>query len=116
MLGRGKMKLVNADKLIEELQRSHDFFIDAYGGFKNLPPKEKAVVDQITTDMSRIVNAPAVDAVPKKRGVWRDKKMTIKKAHGLAYGRWSCSACKAKQPHRSNFCPNCGADMREDGK
>lgn len=52
----------------------------------------------------------------EKSGVWHDKKMTIKKAHGLAYGRWSCSACKTKQPHKSNFCPNCGADMREDGK
>lgn len=45
-------------------------------------------------------------------GTWLDKKITIKKAHGMAYNRWSCSVCKAKQPHKSNFCPNCGADMR----
>lgn len=56
-----------------------------------------------------------VDAVPARLGVWLDKKITIKKAHGMAYGRWSCSACKAKQPYRSNFCPNCGADMRREG-
>lgn len=110
------MKLVNADKLIEEFLRRHNLFIDAYGGFKNLPTKEKARVDEITDAISRIVNAPAVDIVPKKSGVWHDKKMTIKKAHGMAYGRWSCSVCKTKQPHRSNFCPNCGADMREDDK
>ena len=52
-----------------------------------------------------------IDAV--KKGTWRDKKVTIKKAHGIAYGRWGCSVCKVKQPHKSNFCPNCGADMRE---
>ena len=48
-----------------------------------------------------------------QQGTWLDKKITIKKAHGIAYGRWSCSVCKAKQPHKSSFCPNCGADMRQ---
>ena len=52
----------------------------------------------------------------KGTGKWLDKKTTIKKAHGIAYGRWGCSVCKVKQPHKSNFCPNCGADMREDGE
>lgn len=52
--------------------------------------------------------------LPKGTGKWLDKKITIKKAHGIAYGRWGCSVCKVKQPHKSNFCPNCGADMRGD--
>ena len=63
--------------------------------------------DWIFEDESHI---PMIDAT--KKGTWRDKKTTIKKAHGIAYGRWGCSSCKAKQPHKSNFCPNCGADMR----
>ena len=54
--------------------------------------------------------------MPKGKGKWLDKRVTIKGAHGLAYGRWGCSVCKVKQPHKSNFCPNCGADMREDGE
>lgn len=51
--------------------------------------------------------------LPKGTGKWLDKKITIKKAHGIAYGRWGCSVCKAKQPHKSNYCPNCGAKMIE---
>lgn len=50
---------------------------------------------------------------PLPHGKWLDKKMTIKGSHGLAYGRYGCSVCKKKQPSKTNFCPNCGADMRE---
>lgn len=48
-----------------------------------------------------------------KTGRWLDKKTTIKGGHGLAYGRYGCSVCKKKQPSKTDFCPNCGADMRE---
>lgn len=51
-----------------------------------------------------------------KTGRWLDKKTTIKDGHGLAYGRYGCSVCKKKQPSKSDFCPNCGADMRESEK
>ena len=51
--------------------------------------------------------------LPEHHGEWLDKKMTIKGGHGLAYGRYGCSVCKKKQPSKSDFCPNCGADMRE---
>lgn len=44
-------------------------------------------------------------------GKWLDKKMTIKGAHGMAYGRYACSVCKKKFPNKSNYCPNCGAEM-----
>ena len=47
-----------------------------------------------------------------KTGRWLDKKMTIKDGHGLAYGRYGCSVCKKKQLSKTDFCPNCGADMR----
>ena len=49
----------------------------------------------------------------EKTAKWYDKKMTIKKAHGIAYGRWGCSVCKRKFPQKSNYCPNCGAKMKE---
>ena len=57
-----------------------------------------------------IVSLPS--ATPQRpKGKWLDKKTTIKGAHGLAYGRYSCSVCKRKQPSKTNFCPNCGAKM-----
>ena len=56
--------------------------------------------------------AQTEDVTPIIRGKWYDKKTTIKGAHGLAYGRWGCSVCKRKFSQKSNYCPNCGADMR----
>lgn len=47
----------------------------------------------------------------RPKGKWHDKKMTIKGAHSLAYGRYGCSICKKKFPNKSNYCPNCGAEM-----
>ena len=32
--------------------------------------------------------------------------------HGNCWHIWKCSKCEYKTEHRSNFCPNCGADMR----
>lgn len=54
----------------------------------------------------------AIKALEPQHGKWLDKKMTIKGGHGLAYGRYECSVCKKKQPSKTDFCPNCGADMR----
>ena len=51
-----------------------------------------------------------------KTGRWLDKKTTIKGGHGLAYGRYGCSVCKKKQSSKTDFCPNCGADMRGEGE
>ena len=59
-----------------------------------------------------IKKQPTEDVTPIIRGKWYDKKTTIKGAHGLAYGRWGCSVCKRKFSQKSNYCPNCGADMR----
>lgn len=57
--------------------------------------------------------APTVDAAPVVHGEWieehEDDAMTI-------HRKWvRCSACKSVySPNvKMNFCPNCGADMRE---
>ena len=31
---------------------------------------------------------------------------------GNPYGRYKCSKCDLEEPFTSDFCPNCGADMR----
>ena len=69
---------------------------------------------------------PAADVRPVVRGKWilyKDRDSTGK----FEYVQWSCSACKSNvrtgQPRfdstlrerpRFNYCPNCGADMREE--
>ena len=50
---------------------------------------------------------PAADVRPVKRGKWIDHQE----------GCWiyaKCSECETVHDVRSNFCPNCGADMREE--
>lgn len=62
------------------------------------------VADMLISDI------PAVDAVEVVRGEWID---TPDKTNSI------CSYCKAEwnvfdnDTYRFNFCPNCGADMRQ---
>ena len=57
--------LISRSALCEKLQAHHDFFVNAWGGFGNLPLKDKARVDEITHCIAETMNAPAVDAGPK---------------------------------------------------
>lgn len=52
-----------------------------------------------------IESIPAADVRPVVRGKWIDHQE----------GRWiyaKCSECGTLHDVKSNFCPNCGADMR----
>lgn len=33
--------------------------------------------------------------------------------HGNSYHIWECSKCEYTIEHRSNYCPNCGAQMKK---
>lgn len=61
------VRLINANALKEKLQADHDFYINAWGGFKNLPANDKARVDELTASIAAVVNAPTIDAVPVVR-------------------------------------------------
>ena len=50
------------------------------------------------------------DVRENKRGTWEYSESMML---GNPYGSYRCSACGDCSPHRSNFCPHCGADMRE---
>ena len=66
------------------------------------------------TKYADVIDAvPAADVVPVRHAIWRYKTMTVPGGRGQTYAKWSCTACKAKQKERSDYCPNCGADMRE---
>ena len=51
-----------------------------------------------------IVNAPSVSDRPQ--GEW------VIKPKGFGLEAKICSVCGAEKNNMSNFCPNCGADMR----
>lgn len=60
----------------------------------------------------RINAVPAADVRVVKRGKW------IPKHHddgdGIEYALFHCSVCDDMMARPRNFCPNCGADMREE--
>ena len=55
--------LISRSALSEKLQAHHDFFVNGWGGFSNLPTKDKVRVDEITNCIAEVMNAHAVDAV-----------------------------------------------------
>lgn len=61
---------------------------------------------------------PAADVQPVKRGRWIDIyeycKMTGCEPSGVGAYHW-CSECMKAEEKTGDFCPNCGADMRQDG-
>ena len=52
-----------------------------------------------------IEKIPAADVRPVKRGRWE-----YNPGDNIPY----CSECMMPQDSEGNFCPNCGADMREE--
>ena len=56
-----------------------------------------------------IQNAPTIEARPVVRGGWEDRYTPNGKY--VSWDGFYCSVC-GKQATKSNFCPNCGADMR----
>lgn len=72
-------------------------------------------MDEPVISKSEIDAAPTVEL---KRGEWKtweeqfpDKKVPKKNRLGVF-----CSACQLHADNMFNFCPNCGADMREAKK
>lgn len=47
---------------------------------------------------------------------WQYRTMSVPGGKGQTYAKWSCSACKRKQVHRSRYCPNCGKRMKNGGQ
>lgn len=79
--------LIDADALQEEFKKSHD-------------GKRLMLID----------TAPAVDAVEVVRGKWNHDGSNWE-------NRFICDQCGYKwffEAEEANFCPNCGADMREE--
>ena len=57
--------------------------------------------------------APAADVRPAVRGKWTTEHLAS--TSGGTYAVVRCSECFSQFPMwHTNFCPNCGADMREE--
>lgn len=110
---------ISRQSLKHKLQEHHDFFVNAYGGFSNLPQNDKSRVDEITNCIAMVVNEPCIQ--PKsKTGHWIGHREHCENLgvmpSGLGAYEW-CSNCDCgidvREWHRNNynFCPNCGVKM-----
>ena len=71
--------------------------------------------DMLRQVIERIIAyIPAADVVPVKHGEWLDD-VAYYDEDGCPCIVTRCNQCGEANPV-SNFCPNCGADMREDGE
>ena len=57
--------------------------------------------------ISRLLSTPSVQP---RRGKWIYSEGS---GYGNPYGHYECSLCGDGYGYKTNFCPNCGADMRE---
>lgn len=51
----------------------------------------------------------AISALSKNKGEWKPEDERLSLAESLLF---RCSKCNIIFGHQTNFCPNCGADMR----
>ena len=102
------MKLIDADEVQKIIDHIRGKYIDTYN--------RRTKVNQFFWDTIRYIekkvrSIPTVEAKEVVHGEW------IAVTHGR--GGHECSTCKTYAPsyasgseNLSNFCPNCGADMR----
>ena len=111
---------ISRKSIKQKLQEHHDFFVNAYGGFSNLPPNDKSRVDEITNCIAMVVNEPSVNPKPKT-GRWMQTNEFFINQDGQFIYKFICSECKSlsyfrksnKKAIGANVCPNCGAKMVE---
>lgn len=84
------MRLIDKDALI-------NIFSHYYGN-------DKIEVDEV---IEWIDEQPTIEE--RKTGEWIDETF---KPWGLVYHPYKCNQCGEHSEADSNFCPNCGADMR----
>lgn len=93
---------IEREKLAKAIKIWQNSLIETYG-------KNDEYVRCLDSVLRGIDNAPAADVRPVVRGEWLP--FGKRGIYGMMY---ACSSCRAKYDGKTNFCPNCGADMRED--
>ena len=100
---------ISRKSIKQKLQEHHDFFVNAYGGFSNLPQNDKSRVDEIINCIAMVVNEPPVTPQPRK-GHWIECM-----PGGAEEWCYKCSECnfwkykKSINLSKFKFCPNCGS-------
>lgn len=90
-------RYIDADALKNKLQQHHDFFVNAWGGFREMPIQDKARCDELSNSIAEIYNAPSIGIVFCEEC----KKSKICRSNGEFY-RW-CSH-NIKRVKDNDFC------------
>ena len=108
------MRLIDADALIERYKRHRNVFCKNRIEFQLLREPDKARVDELDNCIAGIVNAPTIEP-ERKKGEWIRENIVL--TSNPPQYQWHCSEC-GKMVHwftaevLTDFCPNCGAEMR----
>lgn len=92
---------IEREKLLLALKEWQNKLIGTYG-------KNDEYVRCLESVFIGIEDVPAADVRPVVRGKWK-LYGADKRGRG---GIFVCLACEKSFPYKTNFCPNCGADMR----
>ena len=98
-------RLIDADALLSEMGKYSDLsarYKDEY---------LSGMQQRLETCIELVEDAPTVDAVPVKRGYWI-RHDWAEEAEGCLIPNYECSVCHAWKRDESDYCPDCGSDMR----
>ena len=73
---------------------------------EGLPGGQSYAIDRAIKAFEDGLNA---DVRENARGMWIYHKNNMS---CVRFNHWECDQCKKSQEFKTNFCPNCGADMR----
>lgn len=105
------MRYIDADRLKERIPKDiHEDVFENCSNCELLDDEQvKELIDlQPTADVRENVKGEWIDCGIHGDWAWEQD------GHGNSYHIWECSKCEYTIEHRSNYCPNCGADMREE--
>ena len=94
------MRAIDADELYEKLDEIRKKEIALYGVGNSI------FCCTLSTALTEINDAPTIEP-ERKRGKWVDGSIPT-------YAVCSVCAYQERYAYENNYCPNCGADMRED--
>lgn len=107
-------RLIDANALVDAIEDIDWYHINAKGKLVDgANPANNTPIYKAFDIYNAIKNAPTVDAVEVKHGRWEKASETMP--------IYRCSVCKERNLFKngdnvlSNYCSNCGADMRGDG-
>ena len=113
------MRLIDADVLLNKIAELEAVALEQVAKSEPLADKTPSewhrwsgILQERTAFKYDLMDAPTIEAEPIRHGYWvySDEPM-----FGNPYGSYICSRCfPYTQPHKTSYCPNCGAKMDEE--